>query len=84
MGMATKMTTFAEALHGARRNAKISQRSLAEQCGVDFSYISKIEHGHVPPPSTKTIIRMAHVLEVDAVSLLVIAHKVPVNLNKPP
>ena len=46
-------------LRELRRAARLSQRALAEQVGVDFTYLSKIENGRVDPPSEGVLLRIA-------------------------
>jgi transcriptional regulator with XRE-family HTH domain len=46
---------FGDALREKRRVAGVSQRELADRVNVDFSYISKVETGRLPPPSADKI-----------------------------
>jgi transcriptional regulator with XRE-family HTH domain len=78
------MSGFAKLLQDKRRSAGITQRRLAEQAGVDFSYISKMENGHLPPPSAETIERFAGILGCPAEELLAGAGKLPLGLNELP
>ena len=50
---------FPDRLRELRRAARLSQRALAEQVGVDFTYLSKIENGRVEPPSEGVLLRIA-------------------------
>ena len=50
---------FPDRLRELRRAARLSQRALAEQVGVDFTYLSKIENGRVEPPSESVLLRIA-------------------------
>ena len=50
---------FPDRLRELRRAARMSQRALAEQVGVDFTYLSKIENGRVEPPSEGVLLRIA-------------------------
>ena len=68
---------FGRALREFRRRAGLSQRQLAQVVGVDFSYISKLENGRLPPPSTDTIVRIADALGIAPDELLAAARKVP-------
>ena len=63
-------TTFGDALREQRRIAGISQRELAERIGLDFSYISKVENGRLPPPSADTIVAICSVFGINAETLL--------------
>lgn len=69
--------TFGIKLRILRRKAKFTQRKLAEAVGIDFSYISKLENGRLPPPSAETTVEICHALNVDPDELLVSAGKIP-------
>ena len=81
---------FPERLRSLRKEARLSQRDLAERVGVDFTYLSKIENGRVDPPSEavlKNISReLAEALGKDetelADELITLAGKVPSDLAK--
>jgi len=49
------MQTFGQRLRELRKEARISQRELAERVEVDFTYLSKIENDRVEPPSEAVI-----------------------------
>ncbi len=76
------MSTFGTALRAMRRAAGISQRELADRIKVDFSYISKVENGRVPPPSADTIVAICHVLGTNAEDLLALTGKLPSDVQK--
>ncbi|MBI4322043.1 MAG: helix-turn-helix domain-containing protein [Chloroflexi bacterium] len=69
--------SFGAALRERRRAAGLSQRDLAERTGLDFSYISKVENGRVPPPAADTIVSMCNVLGVPAEEMLALTGKIP-------
>ncbi|NVL89786.1 MAG: helix-turn-helix transcriptional regulator [Desulfobacterales bacterium] len=69
--------SFGNALRECRRAAKLSQRELANRIGLDFSYISKIENGRLPPPSADTIVEICRVLEIEPEELLALTGKIP-------
>src|SRR5438552_465442 len=48
----------------------------------DVTYLSKIENGHMPPPSTAAILCLAEVLEDDSDELLALAGKAPPDLGQ--
>jgi ribosome-binding protein aMBF1 (putative translation factor) len=48
----------------ARKQTGLTQRELAALLGVSFSYISKIEHGHMMP-SDELLAHFQHILAVD-------------------
>jgi len=60
-----------------RKQAGLNQRQLAERIGVDFSYLSKIENGVIPPPSEEVILKLAEALNTDKDELMASAGKVP-------
>lgn len=74
--------TFGEQLRLWRIERKLNQRDFAAKVGIDFTYLSKIENGRMPPPSQATIVRMAEVLEKDADALLQLASKVPQDVKE--
>jgi transcriptional regulator with XRE-family HTH domain len=73
--------TFGQSLRELRRSKGISQRDLAEQVGVDFSYISKIENDRLPPPAADTIVKICDALDVSPDSLLALSGKIPSELR---
>jgi transcriptional regulator with XRE-family HTH domain len=75
-------TSFGRTLRQYRRSCGISQRRLAQQVGVDFSYISKLENDRLPPPASETVSRLADALGVAAAELLAAARKLPDALDK--
>ncbi len=60
-----------------RRKAGLTQRQLAERAGLDYSYISKIENGRLPPPAADTIVVLCQVLGLTPDELLAITGKIP-------
>jgi len=62
---------FGERIRELRKARALTQRTLAEKLGVDFTYLSKIENGRLDqPPSEKLIRRMAEVLGAPPEELL--------------
>lgn len=55
---------FGARLRELRQRAKLSQGDLASGAGVDTSYISKLENGHVAPPSDYLLLTLAQLLNV--------------------
>ncbi|HEX2846249.1 MAG TPA: helix-turn-helix transcriptional regulator [Chitinophagaceae bacterium] len=51
--------SFGQILKEIRRSKNISQRELAVNAGVDFTYISKLENDRLPPPAADTIAKLA-------------------------
>ena len=68
---------FGIRLRELRNKSGMTQRELAQKVGVDFSYLSKIESGAVPPPSPKVISRIAMALKADENELITLAGRIP-------
>jgi transcriptional regulator with XRE-family HTH domain len=65
-----------------RKEARLTQSVLAESCGVDESYISKIESNKLSyTPSEETLRLMAQHLNTDPLHLLSLAKKAPEELK---
>jgi transcriptional regulator with XRE-family HTH domain len=73
--------TFGNLFREIRRKSGISQRRLADLCGVDFSYVSKIENDRLPAPAADTLVRFAKHLGCPAEDLLAAAQKLPGNVG---
>lgn len=71
---------FGRKLRELRTRAGFSQRELAELIGVDFTYLSKIENGTIPPPSEKVIRRLGEALNADVDELMILAGKIPADI----
>lgn len=74
--------SFGAKLRELRKNARLSQRELAERVGVNFSYLSKIESGAMPPPSEQVIEKLADALGADKDELLLLAGKIPSDIAR--
>ena len=72
---------FGRRLREIRKQKNVSQRDLATQVGIDFTYLSKIEGGRSAPPSEDVIRHIAKVLEADENELINLAGKVPKDLK---
>ncbi len=68
---------FGAMLRGLRKQAGLDQRELADKIGINFTYLSKIESGVMPPPSEKVILRLAEVLDANKDELMILAGKIP-------
>jgi PGF-pre-PGF domain-containing protein len=68
---------FGEILRKLRYQAGMTLTEVAGKCGIDFTYLSKIENGILPPPSEKVILQLAEILDTDKDELLTLAGKVP-------
>ena len=73
---------FGQALRSIRQERGVSQRGLAEGVGVDFSYISKIENGRLPPPAADTVETICRFLGISSEHLLALTGKVPSRLTE--
>jgi HTH-type transcriptional regulator, competence development regulator len=74
----TEMANLGKKLRDLRRKSGLTQHELAEQVGVDDSYISKIENDRLPyPPSGETLRLLARVLRADPLELLAVADRTP-------
>jgi len=72
---------FGERLRELRQEKGMTLRDVAEGVGLDFSYLSKIENHKTPPPSEKTITRLAATLNVSLDALYPYARKIPKGLK---
>lgn len=71
------MSVFGTLIKQARLVKRLSQRALAEQLGVNFTYLSKIESGEMPPPSEDLIEKLIEALELNPDVAFQAALKVP-------
>jgi transcriptional regulator with XRE-family HTH domain len=67
---------FGERLRKLRYQAGMTLTEVAGKCNIDFTYLSKIENGVLPPPSEKVILQLAEILDTDKDELLTLAGKV--------
>ena len=73
---------FGERLRQIRKEGGLTLRAVAEEAGIDFTYLSKIENGRIPyTPAVETIRQLARALKVDAIELLTLANKLPAELE---
>lgn len=68
---------FGQYLKKIRLEHNISQRELADNIGVDYTYLSKIENGKLEPPAEDTIKKIADFLGEDSDKLILLANKIP-------
>lgn len=77
------METFGQIVRRLRKAKRITQLELAERIGVDFTYVSKIENDRtMRSPAESTIRKIAEVLETDSEELILLANKIPQNLQE--
>ncbi len=69
--------SFGAQLRELRKSAGLTLRELAEKVNVNFTYLSKIEGGTLPPPSEKVIRHLAEALDYDKDELLALAGIIP-------
>lgn len=77
--------TFGQRIKELRKAKGLSQRAVAAQVGINFTYLSKIENDRVDFaafPSEDTIRKLAKVLEADVDELLLMAEKIPDHIRK--
>lgn len=77
--------TFGQKLRKLRRAKSLSQKRLAEQVGINYTYLSKIESEKLdfaPYPSEDLIRRLAVALEADEDELLLLAKKIPADIRE--
>ncbi len=77
--------TFGERIRELRKCKNLSQRDLATEVKVNFTYISKIENEKLDfgdYPSEELILKLAKVLEADSDELLILAKKVPESVRR--
>ncbi|MEA2085431.1 MAG: helix-turn-helix transcriptional regulator, partial [Chloroflexota bacterium] len=73
---------FGKRLRELRKQVGMTQRGLADKVGVDFSYLSKIENGVLPPPSEKVISKLAETLNASRDELLSLAGRIPSEIGE--
>jgi transcriptional regulator with XRE-family HTH domain len=69
--------TFGQRIQRLRRELKLTQRQVAAELGVDFTYLSKLENDRGEPAGEETVRRLAVILKTDEEELLALAGKVP-------
>jgi transcriptional regulator with XRE-family HTH domain len=60
----------------------MTQRQVAAELGIDFTYLSKLENDRGEPPGEETVRRLAQLFGVDPEELLAKAGKVPSELRE--
>ena len=69
--------SFGSTLREQRRKRKLTLTHLASLSGMSASYLSRIEHGQLPPPSAKIMHRLAMALNVELGALQAAAGLIP-------
>ena len=73
--------TFGQTIKRLRRERGLTQRELASELGIDFTYLSKLENGRGEAPGEETVRKLAELLEFDTEELLALAGKLPPELR---
>lgn len=66
--------SFGEVIKKAREKSKMTQKQLAEKCGIGAIYISRIENELNKIPSDETCLKLAEVLNIEPKFLFQLAH----------
>jgi transcriptional regulator with XRE-family HTH domain len=76
--------SFGKYLRRKRKEKSKSQRTLAQETGVDFSYLSKVENDTpgFASLSEPTLERLASALEVDPDEMITRAGKIPSDVKR--
>ncbi|HET6574078.1 MAG TPA: helix-turn-helix transcriptional regulator [Fimbriiglobus sp.] len=76
---------FSERLRELRLAKNLTQRALAAEVGVNFTYLSKIENEKLDfadYPSEEMICKLAKALDADEDELLLLAEKIPRHIRR--
>src|SRR5205809_2413361 len=76
---------FGKRFREFRRRAQLTQRQLAQKLDLDYTYISKIEGGAVPPPPRERIEAAATVFRLSQAerdALLILAQELPADVEQ--
>lgn len=74
------MTTIGQQIRDLRKSRNLTQRELAEQVGLNFTYLSRIENDRLDAdqtPREETLQKIADALDADADELLLLARRIP-------
>lgn len=74
--------SFGARIQQLRRDHGMTQRQVAAELGIDFTYLSKLENDRGEPPGEETVRGLAKLFSVDAEELLAKAGKVPTELRE--
>jgi HTH-type transcriptional regulator, competence development regulator len=73
--------SFGRVIRRLRRDKGLTQRQAADELGIDFTYLSKLENDRGEPPGEELVRRMAKLYDADPEYLLALAGKVPPELR---
>ena len=74
------MTTIGQRIREIRKSRNLTQRQLADQIGINFTYLSRIENDRLDAdqtPREETLEKIADALESDPEELLLLARRIP-------
>ncbi|HEX5610268.1 MAG TPA: helix-turn-helix transcriptional regulator [Solirubrobacterales bacterium] len=74
--------SFGAQIRQFRTAAGMTQRQVASELGIDFTYLSKLENDRGEPPGEELVRRLAALLGADPEELLALAGKVPPQLRE--
>jgi len=77
----TAQETFGRTIQRLRREKGLTQRDVAKQVGIDFTYLSKLENERGEVSGEGTVRKLAKVLGADEEELLALAGRVPATLR---
>lgn len=77
----TRTETFGQLIKRLRIQRGLTQRKLADELGIDFTYLSKVENDKGDPPAEDKVRRLAAILGCDEEDLLARAVKFPPELR---
>jgi HTH-type transcriptional regulator, competence development regulator len=72
---------FGRRIQALRRDRGLTQRQVAAELGIDFTYLSKLENDRGEPPGEETVRKLAAILNTDTEELLALAGKIPSELR---
>ncbi len=74
------MTTIGQRIREIRKSRNLTQRQLADQVGLNFTYLSRIENDRLDAdqtPREETLDKIAGALDTDLDELLLLARRIP-------
>ncbi len=74
--------TFGARIRRRRTELGTTQREVAAEIGLDFTYLSKLENGRGEVPGEASVRKLAGVLMLDEEELLALAGKVPTEIRE--
>lgn len=81
-GQAPAEAPFGKRIQQLRRDRKLTQRAVAAQLHIDFTYLSKLENGRGEVPGEETVRGLARLYDVDVEELLALAGRIPAELRE--